>query len=146
MIGASYNIAIGNLTDLYGICRVTLIGFIFPIPNFLHIYRGIRLNLAPKSQRALSIVMVPNWHGIEKIPRSFSFGAILWITVLVVAVMATISCSSNLLFLERISLRNFVKKGTLKYVKKGHGVCDCIYRLTPNDYLNLITILYKNFS
>ena len=49
------------------------------MPNFLHKDRGIRITLAPKSQRALLIANFLITQGIEILSGSLSFGGSLFL-------------------------------------------------------------------
>lgn len=40
---------------------------------------------------------------------------------------------------------NDIKIENNKYLKEKHVVCDCMSKLTPNDYPSLATRLFKNF-
>nr|GEV80187.1 hypothetical protein [Tanacetum cinerariifolium] len=51
--------------------KLILVGFGSPSPNFSHIELGIRLILAPKSAKALSMCKSPISQGIAKLPGSF---------------------------------------------------------------------------
>ena len=84
-----------NLTDLSANCRDILVGLMSPSLSFSQIDKGIRLTLAPKSHRALSMTDFPITHGMEKLPGSFSFGGMLfWIMALHSAVSITVSFST----------------------------------------------------
>ena len=80
--------------------------------SLLQIDKGIRLILAPKFHRGLSMTNFPITHGMEKLPGSLSFGGILfWIIALHSAVRITDSLSSSFFLLDKISLRNLAYKG-----------------------------------
>ncbi|KAJ9168611.1 hypothetical protein P3X46_020111 [Hevea brasiliensis] len=64
----------GYFTDRSASCNEIVVGLSSPISCFLHIDKGIKLTLAPRSHRALSIFMLPIRQGMEKLPRSLSFG------------------------------------------------------------------------
>jgi len=70
--------------------------------------KGIKLTLAPKSQRALVICKFPIDQGIEKLPGSCSLEDELRCrTALQISPIESIVTSSSLPFLERSSLKNF---------------------------------------
>ena len=60
--------------DLSANCNVTVVGRASPKFNFLKIDRGIRLMLAPKSQRVFSKTQFPMAQGMVKLPGSLSLG------------------------------------------------------------------------
>ena len=65
------------------ICNVILIDKISSSPILLHMDKGIKLMLAPKSIRAFPIDIAPIEQGIVTLPGSLYFGGrILWITTL----------------------------------------------------------------
>ena len=63
----------GYARDLSTNYKVTVAGLHSPTPNCLNTDKGITLMLAPKSQSALQLYLVPIEHGIVKLHRSFSF-------------------------------------------------------------------------
>lgn len=82
-IGTSSIIHTSYFIDLSVNYNYKLEAFISPRSSLLHMEKGIKLMLSPKSHRALTKIVVPTTHGIEKLSRSLSFGAnIFWITVL----------------------------------------------------------------
>lgn len=60
-------ISLGYVIDLSASCKVMVVGFTSPSPNFLNNDRDIRLMLVLKSHNALSMVGSPNVHGIVKL-------------------------------------------------------------------------------
>ena len=106
-IGTSSIIPKGYRTDLSANCKVILVGFRSPIPILSNRDLGIRLTLAPKSHKALSIDSSPITHGIEKLPGSLSFGgSLLSSSALHSSVKAIVSHPEISLFLDRISFKN----------------------------------------
>ena len=78
-----------------------------PKLNFLPTDNGIKLILAPESQRAFLISNPPMVQGMVKLHGSFIFyGKFFFITTLQVAVRFTTPSSANLLFLLKISFKN----------------------------------------
>ena len=63
-------ISCGCLYDQSTICNMIVVGFASPNFNLLNIESGIKLMLAPKSQRALLNNEFPIENGIAKLPGS----------------------------------------------------------------------------
>ena len=88
----------------------------------------MRLMLAPRSQRALSICVSLMQHGIEKLPASYNFdGDRLCKSELQDPLMEATETSPGSPFLDRSSLKNFKwagaslrasKKGLLTYIRR----------------------------
>ena len=64
----------GWVRNLSASCKVTVVGRASPKFNFLKIDSGIRLMLAPKSQRAFSKTEFPMAQGMVKLSGSLSLG------------------------------------------------------------------------
>ena len=76
--------------------------------SLLHRERGIRLTLAPKSQKALSIRESPMQHGMVKLLGSCSFeGHCLYRIMLQASLIGATKTPSVSLSLEMSSLKNF---------------------------------------
>lgn len=83
------------------------VDFISPISNIFHTDKGIKLTQASKSKSSLSKFMFPIEQGIEKLIRSLCLiGNMFWITVLMSAIITTVSLPFKILLLAKISFRN----------------------------------------
>jgi len=91
---------------------VALVGFRSSSCNFLLRERGIKLTLAPKSQRGLLIFTSPMEQGIEKLPGLGCFdGDWCLRTTLQPSPMGVTEGFSCGCFLERSSLKNLIWEG-----------------------------------
>ena len=88
---------------------MTVVGRASPNPNRLNIDSGMRLILAPRSHKAFSKMEFPIVHDIVKLSGSFNFcGSFCYRMALHSSVRFTVLKSDSLLFLDSISLLNFM--------------------------------------
>jgi len=128
-IGTSSKIPIWYFTERSTNCKEMVISLISPSSHFLHIERGIKLALDPKSHKAWPMGILCIRQVTEKLARSFDLaGSLFWITVLHYSFKATISCSSSFLLLDRISFKNLACEGI--------GVRALVNRICYVDFIN----------
>ena len=93
--------------DLSASCDVIISGMTSPTPNCLNTDNGIRLKLAPKSQNALPLYLVPMEQEIVKLPGFFNFWGILLYSIwLHSCVKAIVLNSPRLISLPIYLLKN----------------------------------------
>jgi len=112
LIRTSSTIPLGYVMDRFASCKEIVVGFGSCIPNWLKIDKGIRLMLAPKSQRAFSKCDSMMVQGIVKLLGSLSFGGSFLKTMAKhSSLRANVSKSANFFLLLKISFKNFAYLG-----------------------------------
>ena len=102
----------GRVIKWFASCSVILIGTTFKFPSLLHIERGIKLMLAPRSMKVFPTEVVLVDHGIVALPGSLNFcGRSCQIIVLQFPSTTMLLLSMYFLFFIKISFMIFVYIG-----------------------------------